>query len=323
MPIKVRMIPHLDDLSGESGINTVIRKWFDYLHKFDIELVGKDQDSFDLLAVHAGMTDRQIEGVPTISHLHGMYWSADYSAQTWEWAANAQIVKTIRQSKVLTVPSSWVAETFQRDMRVNPFIVPHGVDLKEWKKPSAKGKYVIGYLKNRSYVDVCNPQFLTDLASRFPNIEFISTFPVPGNPSNVRITGVMSHDKIADLMRDALAIISPIKETFGILTLEAMASGIPVLGYDYGGNKDLVRHGETGYLARVNDGNDLAEGLAYCIEHRSVLGSNARNAASLYTWDAVCKNLAGIYRNVIDEEKEYKSIPKYIDIKLYADDGAV
>src|SRR5512139_750530 len=313
MPIKVKMIPHLDDLTGESGIDTCVRKWFQHLPKFDIELAGRNDDNFDILAVHAGMSDKIPADVPLALHLHGMYFSADYPANRWEWMTNAHIVHCIRNARTITVPSQWVARTFERDIRVHPHVVPHGVDMEEWAKPRRSGKYVIGYLKNRSYVDVCNPQFLTDLANRFPNVKFLSTFEVPGNPKNVDVTGLIRHDKIADLLRDAIAVVSPIRETFGILTLEAMAEGIPVLGYDYGGNRDIIRHGETGYLARVNNIDDLAQGLEYCTEYRDILGDNAREVAKEYTWDKVCQQLAGIYWEAVVAQPATVSviIPSY------------
>lgn len=299
MTIKIKLIPGIEDLGGEGGINTVVRKWYKYLPKYGVEIVGKKDDSFDVLAIHAGMSDKIPIGTPVISHLHGLYFTADYNATKWEWATNEHIIRVIRSSRAITVPSSWVAEIFQRDMRIAPHIVPHGVDIDEWSKPRRKGKFVVGYFKNRSYMDVCNPQFLTDLANKFPDVKFVSTYAVPGDPPNVEVTGVITHDTMPELMRDAIAVVSPIKETFGLLTLEAMAASIPVLGYAYGGNNDLIRHGETGYLARVNDANDLARGLQYCIENRNVLGDNAREVAKQYTWDKVCEQLAGIYQQAV------------------------
>src|SRR5208282_1785922 len=44
-------------------------------------------------------------------------------------------------------------------------------------------------------------------------------------------------------------------ETFGNVTLEAMASGLVVVAYDYAAAKLHIRHGETGVLVRFGDGN--------------------------------------------------------------------
>lgn len=298
--IKVMMVPHPTDVeTSVSGIDTVIKKWKEHFPDFGIQIVGPKEDSFDVLAIHAGMTDRIPSGVPLVAHLHGLYWSGDYKAAEWEWAANANVIECARRAHAVTVPSSWVAETVRRDMRLDPFIIPHGIDWKEWQHSEKRGSYVVGYAKNRAFSDVCDPTFLTDLAEKFPQLTFISTFAPPRPKPNIRVTGVLSHDKMKLLLQRAAAVVSPIKETFGILTLEAMAAGTPVLGFDYGGNRDLVVHGKTGYLARVNDHEDLAAGLDYVLKNRAALGALASQRAKEFTWEDAVQKLGFVYKHAM------------------------
>lgn len=306
--IKVRMVPHVDDLkSGESGIHEVIRKWFRHLPKYDIDLVPKIIDSFDILAVHAGMANRFSNDVNIAAHLHGLYWTADYPALAWEWMANANVIDSLRHAKGITVPSNWVAETIQRDMRVNPTVIPHGVDWDEWQHDYPPDDYVLAYAKNR-VMDVCNPAFITRLAGHFPDKTFLCTFAPKDSPSNVRTMGVIPHDKMKQVIQRASLVISPIKETFGVLTLESMASGTPILGYDYGGNRDLIQHGVNGYLARVGDFDDLISGMEYCIKHRNVLSANAKVISKSYTWDLACKKLSLFYKDIMSYSSHNISI---------------
>lgn len=311
--IKVRIVPHVDDMkSGESGIHEVVRKWFLHLPKHGIDLVGKNEDEFDILNIHAGMGTRYPMGVPIVSSIHGLYWTQDYSALSWEWAANESVIESLRVAKEITVPSSWVAESVQRDMRVNPTIVPHGIDWEEWQHDLPNDGYILAYAKNR-VMDVCNPAFITDLAKRFPDKLFVCTFAPKDAPGNVRITGLISHDKMKQVIQRAAVVISPVKETFGLLNLEAMASGTPVLGYNYGGNRDLIKHGVSGYLAQVGNTDDLADGLLYCLEHRDILGKNANMLAKEYTWDIACERLAEVYERVMQPNNHKISviIPSY------------
>jgi glycosyltransferase involved in cell wall biosynthesis len=99
-----------------------------------------------------------------------------------------------------------------------------------------------------------------------------------------------------------LVYLSTTKETFGIGVLEAMASGVPVLGVAHGGNVDLIQHGINGYLAEPGNIEDLAEGLNYCLQHRDVLGSNGQELVKQWTWDAVCEQVARIYEMALEPE---------------------
>ena len=58
-----------------------------------------------------------------------------------------------------------------------------------------------------------------------------------------------------------MVYLSTSQETFGIGTVEALAAGVPVLGWASGGNLDIVQHMKTGYLAEVGDYDDLQRGL--------------------------------------------------------------
>lgn len=59
---------------------------------------------------------------------------------------------------------------------------------------------------------------------------------------------------IADLM-----LLPSEKESFGLVALEAMACGVPTIGSLAGGIPELVRHGETGYLAPIGDTDRMAD----------------------------------------------------------------
>jgi glycosyltransferase involved in cell wall biosynthesis len=308
--IKVKMTPHVTELgSGESGIHSVIRKYFQHLKEFGIELVDPDSTTFDLRAAHAGITGGEAE----ICHLHGYYFTADYNADEWEWRVNARVIEAIRHAKVITVPSAWVAETLQRDCRLNPFVIPHGIDWQEWQHKEECQGYVL-WNKNRAYSDVVDNSVLNILIERFPSVPFVSTFPTaemarqmnsPMWPKNFRILphgGKTPHKEMRTIIQRAGVYLSTAKETFGLSVLESLSSGVPVLGWDFGGNSQLVTHGVNGYLARPNDIDDLCEGLNYCLKHRKTLGQNGIELAKQWTWEKAASMIAGVYRLAMEEE---------------------
>ena len=75
-----------------------------------------------------------------------------------------------------------------------------------------------------------------------------------GATDSVRFLGRVAEDEKFHLLRMSDAFISTSQhEGFGLVYLEAMACGIPVVCYDYGGQTDFLTDGETGYLVPLND----------------------------------------------------------------------
>jgi glycosyltransferase involved in cell wall biosynthesis len=109
------------------------------------------------------------------------------------------------------------------------------------------------------------------------------------------------------------------KETFGIGILEAMASGVPVLGFRHGGILDLVEHGVSGYLAEPNDYEDLERGLRYCLENREILGDNGRELSREWTWEKAVEKVADLYRDTLREISEPATVSVVIPTYNYAD----
>lgn len=294
--MKVWMIPQPKHFrSEESGIKRCIEAWHKYGPQFGIEYV-EDGKPYDIKVSHAGTNTEEID----VAVLHGLYWSADLPVNQWEWKANANVIEAARQAKVITVPSEWVAETIRRDMRRNPVVIGHGIDWGDWQHDRPMVGYIL-FNKNRRG-DVCDPEPVGVLASAFPSTQFVTTFAPQRGRSNIKATGVVPHDQMKRLVQGAGVYLSTTKETFGIGTLEAMASGVPILGYAHGGNLELVQHGVNGYLAEPGNEDDLIEGLAYCLQYRDVLGANGREIARAFTWERVMEKVAGVYRMAMEEQ---------------------
>ena len=292
--MKVMMVPNALNLaSSESDIHTVVRKYFQHAPAAGIEFVGSQTGSFDVLAVHAGMSKEYPIAGPFVVHLHELYFTADYSADLGEYQANRDAIDAIRYATTITVPSDWVAESLRRDMHLQPRVLGYGIDWQEWQHGEPNDGYVL-WNKNRATAG-CDPAPVGELAKRFPQQRFLTTF-APKNPTpNVIATGVLTHDQTHKIMQRAGIYLATTKETGGIGILESTAAGIPVLGFRHGAILDMVQHGVNGYLAKPGDYDDLANGLEYCLKHRDMLGANGRELARQFTWQRVMEQLHGIY----------------------------
>ena len=87
-------------------------------------------------------------------------------------------------------------------------------------------------------------------------------------------------------------------ETFGNVTPEAMASGLPVLAYDYAAAAQLIEHGENGLLAAYGVAPDFiaqATRLAADPQHAWRMGVAARKTTERLTWDAVIDQVEALF----------------------------
>ncbi len=104
-----------------------------------------------------------------------------------------------------------------------------------------------------------------------------------------------------------------ITETFGNVTLEAMACGLPVVAADATGSDGLVRDGVTGRLIRPGAIEAFASALAhYCAdpEARRLAGQAGAAASDRYGWDRVNQSLVDAYCRIIRQRAAGSRIPR-------------
>ncbi|GAA3458356.1 glycosyltransferase [Saccharothrix longispora] len=126
-----------------------------------------------------------------------------------------------------------------------------------------------------------------------------------GVRDRLRLVGRVSRDDMPALLRSADAVACvPWYEPFGIVPLEAMACGVPVVATAVGGLADTVVHNVTGVLVPPREPLALARAL------RSLLADRARReaygiagsdrVAARYSWDRISENTQRVYQRAID-----------------------
>lgn len=301
--MKLYMRPNGSEIDPSTGIGRVCLAQLKYLPDYDIRVIDDWKDA-DVIAGHTHGHDLPA----SVVHCHGLYWSGDEKSGKylgWHAAANQRIMESLRRAREITVPSNWVAMPFKRDMRISPTVIGHGIDISEWQ-PGKNGGYLL-WNKNRSQ-DVCDPRPPHVLALR--GLPVRSTF-APDNveiPYNLSILGRLPFAEMKLQIAGADVYLATTKETFGIGTLEALACGVPVLGWNWGGTADIVTHKLNGWLCEPDDYDGLLEGYGWIRDHRKQLSEAARATAESYNWPAIIGKYAEVYRRVLSPEPDGVSI---------------
>ncbi len=148
-------------------------------------------------------------------------------------------------------------------------VVHHGLDARRYQWRDRAEPYVcfVGRLAREK-----GPVTAIDVAARAgvpirvagaihpPDQDYCEAKVIPRlRSTGVTWMGPIGMDRKAPLLRDARALLAPIEwnEPFGLILIEAMLSGCPVVGFGRGSLPELVEHGVTGFLAASE--NDMVE----------------------------------------------------------------
>jgi glycosyltransferase involved in cell wall biosynthesis len=129
-----------------------------------------------------------------------------------------------------------------------------------------------------------------DLAARVPQALFAG---------QRKGADLAAHFASADLF-----LFPSLTETFGNVTTEAMASGLPVLAFDYAAAAQLISPGHSGMLVPFGDTDEFVRGavqLARSAARRQALGLGARRRALLQDWDDIIVRFESVLVQAIQQ----------------------
>jgi glycosyltransferase involved in cell wall biosynthesis len=126
-------------------------------------------------------------------------------------------------------------------------------------------------------------------------------------PGRVETTGVVGPEMLAALYAGSRALLTASRyEGRPIAVIEAMASGVPVVGFDVPGLRELVRPGVDGELARDGDAGDLGRRLHNVLadpERAGAMGASARERALAWpTWAETAASFADALESVVRQD---------------------
>ncbi|MDQ2692804.1 MAG: glycosyltransferase family 4 protein, partial [Chloroflexota bacterium] len=110
---------------------------------------------------------------------------------------------------------------------------------------------------------------------------------------------------VEKLMQAHILVVPSSYEGFGIVYLEGMGFGLPVIGTTAGAAGEIIEHGRTGYLIAPEDAESLAAHLTSLAEDRDLLVALSLNARKRFlrqpTWDETAGKIRAFLATMIRE----------------------
>jgi glycosyltransferase involved in cell wall biosynthesis len=149
--------------------------------------------------------------------------------------------------------------------------------------------------------------------SHIDNIQ-LATFGGENNDLSVLDIEIKSLGRISDdatlrtIYSAADVVVVPsLQENLSNVIMESLACGTPVVGFDIGGNADLIQHKSTGYLADLNKPNSLACGIDWVLFQDEVKGLNdncRKFVVNNFSYESVGTKYLELYRHVLNKSHQ-------------------
>ena len=319
VPVPSVALPGRSDYRLTMGVTPSVRA---ELERFDPTLYHIATP--DLLGRHA-LSLAQDAGTPVVAsyHTHFSSYLKYYHLDLLETALWTYLRRFYEQCEQVYVPSTAMAEVlndhgitdglrlWQRGVETDRFTPAHRSS--DWRRAHgiADNEVVVAFVSrlvrekgldvyadvirrlerrgvpHRSLVVGDGPA-RDDLQARLPNTIF---------------TGFLEGDDLARAYASSDVFLFPSDtETFGNVTLEAMASGLPVIGADAAGSRDLIAHDETGLLCPPGDRGAFVEATQRLILDTSLrrrMSAAAHDRAQTFTWPTILEQMNEYYDEVL------------------------
>ncbi|HXF57235.1 MAG TPA: glycosyltransferase family 4 protein [Actinomycetota bacterium] len=197
-------------------------------------------------------------------------------------------------------------------------VVPNGVDVDRFRAaaPPVGGRRLlwVNRLDPQKGFGVALEAFVR-LARDLPDLELVVVGDgrdrrlLGGLPAHVRarvdLRGAVPHEALPAHFAGASAFVAPAlgQESFGMVLVEAMAAGVPVVASDIPGYREVVRDGVDGLLVPPADPEALAAAVRRVLEEPGLaerLRAGGRARAEEFRWEAVVERVEGAYREALE-----------------------
>ncbi|MGH7413304.1 MAG: glycogen synthase [Candidatus Rokuibacteriota bacterium] len=300
--------------------------------------MARDPVTADVVHTHTwyvglgGMLVQSIHDVPLVVTLHSLEplrpWKADQLGTGYAVSSWAERLAVERADRVIAVSAQMRAD-ITANFQVDPdrvAVIHNGVDAEafaraEGREALARHGVLPPYVLFVGRISEQKGIFqLLEAARALPEgvklvlcasspdtPELLSRLEaaVAGRPETRWINAMLPVPEVVQLYSHAAVFVCPsIYEPFGLINLEAMACGTPVVASRVGGIPEVVVDGETGWLVEPGDaaalGQALRQALADPGRARRMGEAGRRRVEAHFSWDRIAALTLAVYREAIE-----------------------
>lgn len=241
----------------------------------------------DVHIVHALAQDRDID----IFHCHGLYPIGEgYFSEAYN-KANHTILQNALQAKLTICISEFSANLLRHKLHIDPLVTRNGIWTKDYPRGgSASGAVLFPKIALDANAKADDLLWL----KKHTDLNLLSVAHVPG----VRSTGHLSRADFLKTLRSCAIYLGTTKENNSMATMEAMISGVPVVGYNIGFNSEWLMSGNGCELVPNGDQLALQESIAQVLGNWQRYSQAAREYAHIFDWQPVIDELLRTYEQV-------------------------
>ena len=281
-----------------SFIKTKFKKDYDIVHAHNIPsaLAMKNIQGKKILSIH-GVFSKQINQLhgKTVTTLSQKY---EHNALSW--------------SDAITVVSK-EAYAYYEALGFKIQQIPNAIDVESLPKNKEKKyeKQIIfaGRLSKEKGVgvllEICKK--LSDdidiiILGAGPETDKIKD--ISNSKKNIHFLGYLPKEKIIPLIRGSDILIQPsLNEGISSTILEAMACKIPIIATNVGGNMELIKHNQTGFLVDPNSSSQFLDLINYIFSNMdkiNLITNNAFTHVQQYDWNVVGQKYIQLYKKIFN-----------------------
>ena len=301
--------------------------------------MARDPVSADVVHTHTwyvglgGMLAQAIHGLPLVVTLHSLEplrpWKADQLGTGYLVSSWAERLAVERADRVIAVSAQMRADILA-NFRVDPervVVLHNGVDAQAFARTERREALdrhrvrepyalFVGRISEQKGIFQ-----LLDAARELPegvHLVLCASSPdtpellgrlqaaVNGRPQIHWINAMLPVEEVVQIYSHAAVFVCPsIYEPFGIINLEAMACGTPVVASRVGGIPEVVVDGETGWLVEPGDPVALARALRTALADprraRRMGEAGRRRVEAHFSWDRIAALTMDVYQQAIDD----------------------